>query len=87
MVSHTENNHIEIDNTKEIKCIACEYSVKTEVELTKHYEEKHINNSKKKEKEAHQNKNIKCKNGPNCRFLREAGAPSCTTNLKIGNKG
>ena len=44
---------------KEIKCIACEHSVKSDSELTKHYEDKHITNSQKKEKVAKPNKNIK----------------------------
>ena len=66
---HIKRKHGEI---KKIKCIVCEHTTDNEAELTKHYEQNHINGdeisvvgNKNKPKDQ-----IKCKNGPTCRFLK-----------------
>ena len=70
MESHVNQRHKENNQETELKCIVCKLICKTESEMTKHYETKHIKciDNKVKEvsvssKEKHTNKeqNLKCK--------------------------
>ena len=69
--NHVETNHIKKTNIKQMKCIYCEHTVESEAELTKHYEEKHITKKHNKTKYSQQDAQTKCRNGPNCRYLKD----------------
>ena len=68
LYTHALNTHTEKKNKETFKCIACKDTCESEAELTKHYEDKHITIKPRKE-EAH--KTVKCRNGQNCRYLKD----------------
>ena len=68
--------------SKKLRCIVCKHTTDNEADMNRHYEEKHINNEEitfvesqpksisvtNQPKPKHQ---IKCRNGPLCRYLKE----------------
>ena len=50
---------------KVIRCKVCQQTCKSEAELTKHYEDRHINNGA-----TVTDRNMKCRNGPSCSYLK-----------------
>ena len=66
--------HIRKKHPKEMKCIVCDFKGKNVNEITKQYEAVHLSTKdpdievieKDSPKEV-----VPCKNGPNCRYLRE----------------